>query len=142
VFERTRGAGSAATLAIDVAGVYADAWMGGEAVLSVRGGEIDTVEVRGDLPALAPVARQELNVRAGGGGRLVLRLGHPGPFAVTVKRPAGEAGTWRIRLSPRRTFRPDRHGISPDSRELSVRLSAVRARTSDGRHVDRALGPA
>ncbi len=142
VFERTRAAGRASALAIDVDGVYADAWMGVEAVLSVQGDEIDSVEVRGDLPALAPIVPQELVVRAGDGEPLVIRLGCPGPFAFTVKRPGGQPGIWRIRLSPRKTFRPDRHGTSPDGRELSVRLSAVCGRTPDGRQVACVLGPA
>jgi hypothetical protein len=142
VFEHTRAAGRASALAIDVDGVYADAWMGVEAVLSVQGGEIDSVEVRGDLPALAPIVPQELVVRAGDGEPLVIRLDRPGPFAFTVKRPGGQPGIWRIRLSPRKTFRPDRHGMSPDSRELSVRLSAVCGRTPDGRQVACVLGPA
>lgn len=142
VFERTRAAGRPSAPAIDVDGVYADGWMGGEAVVSIQGGDIDSVEVRGDLPALAPIVPQELVVRAGGGEPLVISLGSPGPFAFTVKRPGTDAGIWRIRLSPRRTFRPDRHGMSPDSRELSVRLSAVCALTPDGRQVARALGSA
>jgi hypothetical protein len=126
-----------------VDGVYGDRWMGREGALAL-GGSLLSVEVQGELPHFAPLIPQELVVRVAGREPQVISLGAAGPFSFTVPlatdRPT--AGVWEISLSPRRTFRPDRHGLSADSRELSLQLSLVRALTADGRQVVRTLGAA
>jgi glycosyltransferase involved in cell wall biosynthesis len=128
-------------VAIAVNGVYADRWMGLEGALALRGSLV-SVEIQGELPGLAPLIPQEIVVRVGGREPQVILLGEPGPFSFTVGLGATPPGTdfWEVRLSPRRTFRPDRHGPSTDSRELSLLLSRVRAVTADGREVVRTLG--
>jgi glycosyltransferase involved in cell wall biosynthesis len=147
VFERARrgtpAVRSGAHVAIAVDGVYGDRWMGREGALALRGSLV-SVEVHGELPRCAPLLPQELVVRVAGREPQVVVLRAHGPFSFTVglggARPDPEF--WEISLSPRRTFRPDRHGPSTDSRELSVQLSLVRAVTADGRHVVRTLGAA
>jgi hypothetical protein len=90
------------------------------------------VEVQGDLPQLSPLIPQELVVRVTGRQPQVVTLRAAGPFSFTVPlaTAAPAPGVWEI----------SRHGSSTDSRELSVRLSLVRALTADGRHVVRTLG--
>ena len=147
VFARARREPSPSTgarsVAIAVDGVYGDRWMGREGTLALRGSLV-AVEVQGELPQLAPLVPQELVVRVAGREPQVVSLGAPGPFSFTVQLAADPSapGVWEISLSPRRTFRPDRHGASTDSRELSVRLSRVRALTADGRQVVKTLGAA
>jgi hypothetical protein len=117
--------------------------MGRHGTLALRGSLV-SVEVQGELPRLAPLIPQELVVRVAGRKRQVVVLGEPGPFSFTVGLPAHAAASdfWEVSLSSRRTFRPDRHGVSTDSRELSLQLSLVRTTTTDGRHMVRHLGTA
>lgn len=143
VFERARrtppSLPNGASAAIGVDGVYGDRWMGRHGTLALRGSLV-SVEVQGELPQLSPLIPQELVVRVTGGPPQVVVLGQPGPFSFTVGLGPVASDFWEVSLVPRRTFRPDRHGRSTDSRELSLQLSLVRATTTDGRQTVRKLG--
>ena len=126
---------------IDVEGVYPDSWMGPSMLLSLRGTGLDAVEVEGDLPALAPIVPQELAIRVDGRAAATISLEKPGPFAFSVPlmRANGPVLT-EVSLSSQRTFCPAKLGVSEDDREVSIRILAVRARTSDGRRVVKTFG--
>jgi hypothetical protein len=49
-------------------------------------------------------------------------------------------GAWEVSLTSSRTFCPTELGLSADSRDLSVQLRLVRARTQDGREIVKTLG--
>jgi hypothetical protein len=116
--------------------------MGRHGSLAFRGA-VTSVDVQGELPGIAPLIPQELVVRVAGRPPQILTLDEPGPFSFTVGLPGTAASDFcEISLSPRRTFRPDRHGASTDARELSLLLSLVRATTTDGRQTVRKLGMA
>jgi len=147
IFERARREPSPipgrthVTIAVD--GVYGDRWMGREGALALRG-SLASIEVQGELPQFAALIPQELVVRVAGREPQVVVLKEPGPFSFTVGLGADTTASdfWEVSLSARRTFRPDRHGPSTDSRELSLQLSLVRVVTADGRQVVRTMGAA
>ena len=129
---------------IGVEGVYADGWMDGEAVLALAGRTLASVEIEGHLPEIGLLLPQEVAVQVLGQQAQVLVLTTPGPFCVRVPLlPDGASpGAWDVSLRLSRTFCPMAHGLSEDSRDLSVQLLRVRARTHDGREVLKTLGPA
>jgi hypothetical protein len=129
---------------ITVEGVYDDRWMGRETVLALAGRDLASVEIEGERSAIPSLAQQELVLRVAGQPEHVVSLSTPGPFTVRVPLPPGGAlpGVWEVSLVSTRTFCPTDLGLSADSRDLSVRLLRVRARTHDGREIVKTLGEA
>jgi glycosyltransferase involved in cell wall biosynthesis len=127
---------------ITVEGVYDDQWMGGEAVFSILGRSLVSFEVEGHLPGLDPIVPQALAVRVGDQPTQVVSLNAAGPFSFSVPLDSngGSLGAWRVSLTPDRTFSPMAYGTSPDSRDLSVQLLRLRARSQDGRQIVKTLG--
>ena len=149
VFERTLREGPTRrrrvgreTVAVE--GVYNDRWMGRETVLALAGQALVSVEIEGELAGIPSLVPQELAVRVGSGPARVVSLTTPGPFSVSVALPSDGTlpGRWEVSLTPSRMFCPMEHGLSADSRDLSVQLLRVRARTSDGREIVKMLGTA
>lgn len=129
---------------IGVEGVYEDRWVGGEAVIALAGRALVSIEIEGQLPGITALLPQEVAVQVGGRPARVTSLTTPGPFTLSVALPPDEAlpGAWEVSLTPSRTFCPMEHGLSADSRDLSVQLLRVRARTEDGREIVKTLGSA
>jgi len=129
---------------ITVEGVYDDRWMGREMVLVLAGQALVSVEIEGELSGIPSLLPQELVVRVGGQPAHTVSLTIPGPFRFNVPLPSNGAvpGAWEMSLTPSRTFCPMAHGLSADSRDLSVQLLRVRARTRDGRDIVKTLGSA
>ncbi len=129
---------------ITVEGVYDDWWMGREAVLALAGRALVSVEIEGQLAGIPALLPQQLEVQVGGQPARVVSLTTSGPFSVSVRlSPDGASpGAWEVSLTPSRTFCPMEHGLSADSRDLSVQLLRVRARTQDGREIVKTLGSA
>ena len=127
---------------IAVEGVYEDQWMGREAVFTLRGPALVSLDIEGDLAAIAPLLPQRLVVRVGGREALNVRLAHPGPFSLTVPliSSGGRPGVWEVSLVPKRTFRSREFGPVPDPRDLSLRLLRLVARARDGREIVKTLG--
>jgi glycosyltransferase involved in cell wall biosynthesis len=128
---------------IAVEGVFDDQWMGREAVLSLRGQALVSLEIVGALAALGPIVPQRLRVETNGRESLDLSLTAPGPFSLTVPlAPNGTAaaGGWEVVLLAERTFRPRDHGLSADNRDLGVQIMSVRVKTRDGQHITKTLG--
>jgi glycosyltransferase involved in cell wall biosynthesis len=127
---------------ITVDGVYDDRWMGRETVLALAGGTLVSVEIEGELSGIPQLAPQELVVQVQGQQAHVVSLSTPGPFSVRVPLPPRGAlpGAWEVSLTSSRTFCPTELGLSADSRNLSVQLRLVRARTRDGREIVKTLG--
>jgi glycosyltransferase involved in cell wall biosynthesis len=145
LFERVareaRGRGRAGREFITVEGVYDDRWMGRESVFGLAGRSLVMVEIEGQLSELSFLLPQELAVHLEGRATQVVSITSPGPFRVHVPLPPdGEAGKWEVSLVPSRTFCPLEHGLSADSRDLSVQLTSVKARTRDGREIVKTLG--
>jgi len=136
---RTRRAGREM---ITVEGVYDDRWMGRETVLALAGRALVSVEIEGELSGIPSLAPQELVVQVAGQPAHVVSLSSPGPFSVRVPLPPDGAspGAWEVSLTSNRTFCPTELGLSADSRDLSVQLRLVRARTRDGREIVKTLG--
>jgi hypothetical protein len=138
---RTRGRrGGRETITVE--GVYNDRWMGREAVLALAGRALVSVEIEGELSGIPSLAPQELVVQVAGQQAHVVSLSTPGPFSLRVPLPPGGAlpGAWEVSLTSSRTFCPTELGLSADSRDLSVQLLLVRARTRDGREIVKTLG--
>lgn len=127
---------------ITVEGVYDDRWMGRETVLALAGRALVSVEIEGERSGIPSLAPQELVVQVAGQPAHVVSLSTPGPFSLRVPLPPGGAlpGAWEVSLTSTRTFRPTELGLSADSRDLSVQLLLVRARTQDGREIVKTLG--
>jgi glycosyltransferase involved in cell wall biosynthesis len=127
---------------ISVEGVYDDGWIDGEAVLALAGRALVSIEIEGHLPGLGLLLPQELAVQVRGQQAHVAVLTAPGPFSVSVPLSADGAGSgaWDVSLTPSRTFCPMVHGLSADSRDLSVQLLRVRARTHDSREIIKVFG--
>jgi hypothetical protein len=127
---------------ITVEGVYDDRWMGRETVLVLAGRALVSVEIEGELSGIPSVAPQELAVQLVGQPAHVVSLSTPGPFSLRVPLPSDGAspGAWEVSLTSSRTFCPTELGLSADSRDLSVQLLLVRARTRDGREIVKTLG--
>ena len=127
---------------ITVEGVYDDRWMGRETVLALAGRSLVSVEIEGELSWVPSLAPQELVVQVDGQQAHVVSLSTPGPFTVRVPLAPGGAlpGAWEVSLTSTRTFCPTELGLSADSRDLSVQLLLVRARTCDGREIVKTLG--
>lgn len=127
---------------ITVEGVYDDRWMGRETVLALAGQALVSVEIEGELSGIPSIAPQELVVQVVGQPAHVVSLSTPGPFSLRVPLPPGGAlpGAWEVSLTASRTFCPAELGLSADSRDLSVQLRLVRARTRDGREIVKTLG--
>src|SRR5262249_33880701 len=145
LFERVarapRAHGRAGREIITVDGVYDDQWMGRETVVGLAGRSLLMLEIEGQFfgpPFLLP---QRLAVRVAGRATEVVSITTPGPFRVHVPLPPdGESGACDVSLIPSRTFSPKEHGLSADSRDLSVQLIRLRARTRDGREIVKPLG--
>ena len=127
---------------ITVEGVYDDRWMGRETVLALAGRALVSVEIEGELSWLPSLAPQELVVQVAGQPAHVVSLSTPGPFSLRVPlHPNGALpGAWEVSLTSSRTFCPTELGLSADSRDLSVQLRLVCARTQDGREIVKTLG--
>jgi glycosyltransferase involved in cell wall biosynthesis len=127
---------------ITVEGVYDDQWMGRETVLALAGPALVAVEIEGERSGIPSLAPQEMVVQVAGQPAHVVSLSTPGPFSLRVPLPPGGAlpGTWEVSLTSSWTFCPTELGLSADSRDLSVQLRLVRARTRDGREIVKALG--
>jgi glycosyltransferase involved in cell wall biosynthesis len=127
---------------IGVEGMYEDRWMGREAVLALGGRALVSLEIEGHLPGIAALLPQAVAVQVGDRPECMTVLTAPGPFTLSVPLPPGGAsrGAWEVSLTSSRTFCPMEHGLSADSRDLSVQLLRVRARTEDGREIVKALG--
>jgi hypothetical protein len=126
-----------------VEGVFDDRWMGRDAMLSLDGAALTSLEIEGLLPGIAPLVPQRLRIAVGGRPAADLALTSPGPFAVSVPLPqGGGTGRFYVSLVPERTFCPREHGLSADGRELSVQLVRLCARTGDGRAIVKTLGGA
>jgi glycosyltransferase involved in cell wall biosynthesis len=125
-----------------VEGVDDDQWMGRETVLALAGQALVSVEIEGELSGIPSLVPQELAVQVAGRGGQVVSLTSPGLFSVRVPLPSDGAssGVWEVSITPSRTFCPMEQGLSADSRDLSVRLRSVRARTHDGREIVKRLG--
>lgn len=127
---------------ITVEGVYDDRWMGRESVLALAGQALVSIEIDGERSGIPRLTPQELVVQVAGHPARVVDLTSPGPFSVRVPLPSGGAwpGAWEVSLTSTRTFCPLELGLSADSRDLSVQLLRVRARTQDGREIVKTLG--
>jgi hypothetical protein len=138
---RTRGRRGGREM-ITVEGVYDDRWMGRETVFALAGRSLVSVEIEGELSWVPSLAPQELVVQVDGQQAHVVSLSTPGPFTVRVPLAPGGAlpGAWEVSLTSTRTFCPTELGLSADSRDLSVQLLLVRARTCDGREIVKMLG--
>jgi hypothetical protein len=123
-------------------GVYDDRWMGREALIAVRGAALASLDIEGDLAAIAPLLPQRIVARVDGHEAVDVRLTRPGAFALTVPlRPTrGVRGAWDVSLVCERTFRPRDLGPSSDGRALGVRVLRLVARSGDGREVVKTLG--
>jgi hypothetical protein len=117
--------------------------VGREAVFTLRGAGLVSLDIEGDLAAIAPLLPQRLVVRVGGHEALNVLLTHPGPFSLTVPLTAngGRPGAWEVSLVPERTFRAREDGPVPDHRDLSVRLLRLVAHARDGSEIIKTLGP-
>lgn len=128
---------------IAVEGVFDDHWMGREAVLSLRGQALVSLEIEGALAALEPILPQRLRVETNGREALDVSLTAAGPFLLTLPlAPNGTAaaGSWEVVLLAERTFCPRDHGLSADDRDLGVQIMCLRVKTRDGRHITKTLG--
>jgi glycosyltransferase involved in cell wall biosynthesis len=123
-------------------GVYDDHWMGQEALIALRGAALASLEIEGDLAAVAPLLPQRIVARVNGHEAADLRLTRPGAFSLTVPlgRNGAAPGAWDVSLVCERTFRPRDLGPSPDGRTLGVRVLRLVARAHDGRRIVRTLG--
>ena len=127
---------------ISVEGVYDDGWMGGDAVFALAGRALVSIEISGHLPELGVLLPQELAVQVRGQQAQVVVLTASGPFSLSVPLSSNGAapGAWEVSLTPSRMFCPMVHGLSADSRDLSVQLLRVRALTHDSREIVKTLG--
>jgi len=127
---------------ITVEGVYDDGWMSHETVLALAGRALVSVEIEGERSGIPSLAPQDLAVQVEGQPAHVVSLSAPGPFSVQVQLPPGGAlpGAWEVSLTSTQTFCPSELGLSSDSRDLSVQILLVRARTGDGREIVKAFG--
>ena len=128
---------------IAVEGVFDDQWMGREAVLSLRGQELVSLEIAGALAALAPIVPQRLRLETNGREALDVSLTAPGSFSLALPlslNGSALTGRWEVVLLAERTFCPRDHGLSADDRDLGVQILSVRVTTRDGRHVTKILG--
>ena len=128
---------------IAVTGVFDDQWMGREAVFSLSGQALVSVEIEGMLAELEPLLPQRLRVKIGGRTALDVALTAPGPFSLTVPLASNgpaTAGRWEVVLLTERTFCPRDHGLSADDRHLGAQITCLRTRTRDGRQVTKTFG--
>lgn len=127
---------------IAVEGVWEDHWMGRETVLALSGRELVSIEIDGQLAGVPSLLPQELVAQVDGQAPRTTSLTTPGPFCLSVplSPEAPSSGMWEVSLTPSRTFCPMEHGLSEDSRHLSVQILRVRARTRDGREIVKPLG--
>src|SRR5262249_57675147 len=100
-------------------GVYGDQWMGRETVLKLAGHTFESVEIEGQLSAIASILPQELMVQIAGQRAHVVSLTTAGPFSMHLPlSPDGaRPGAWEVSLTPSRTVCPMEQGLSSHSRE-------------------------